>query len=95
VGLTVDNHRDVDNKRKGSDDVGEWRGRPPVSAVVLPRVLTRKNSARRVGAENYSCVRPLMRSEPAMRMNTPRMRQDDTAGIQLGRVATNRNVDDW
>jgi hypothetical protein len=30
-----------------------------------------------------------------MRMNTPRMRQDDTAGIQLGRVATNRNVDDW
>jgi hypothetical protein len=30
-----------------------------------------------------------------MRMSIAQVRQDDTVGIQLGRVGTNRNVEDW
>jgi len=61
------------------------------AAAISPNALRRKDSARRIAPENYSDVRPLARSEPAMTEDTARMQRNGTYGGLLGRAATNSN----
>jgi hypothetical protein len=55
-----------------------------VAAAISPNALRRKDSARRVASENYSDVRPLARSEPAMTEDTARMQRNGTMGALWG-----------